>query len=295
MISKKPALLMLICFCAILRQNNVFPGPPGELAGLLRPSIDYGAEKVFYADIKGSAPKVEVDKQTLKVSYYGFSLSYRLSSYNWRGEHDTGFSAADGAPWKELHNVMLSARGFYPISGTLTLMGGIRAYSGFERRLSRSLGGGADLALIKQLSDNWQGAAGVGAAWHPVGSNLMPVLALRYDSENEKGFSGSIGMPTGIKYRVKEGLAASAGVVPAAGTYRLKDNSPASKKGYFRHRAIVTRLGVEYNPTDNLELNVFGLYYIEREWRLYDRRGSRIERARLDSGPGMTAGAIWRF
>jgi len=98
-----------------------------------------------------------------------------------------------------------------------------------------------------------------------------------------------------VDYRINEELAISLEAGMVSRTYRLKDNSEVFEKGYFRKSALVPGLGLEYSPRPNVEFDASGFYYFDRKLRLYDSSGSRQESSRLDSGPGVSFGATFRF
>ncbi len=292
MLYRRLQILLFLAFPLLAPAAEPSQSP---LPDLLQPRVDFRAGKRLYAEFKDSPVEVSVGYQGLSVSYMGVSFRYRISTYNWKDAENIGFFPGNGDPWNELHALSISFRSVRLLGDETMLIYGLSGDIGAERQMSRSFGAGANLAVLRRFGESWSGSAGIMAAYHPLRFGVIPAIGLRYDDEDESGISASLGVPTNLKYRVDEQWRVVAEGGMASGTYRLKDNSPVSEKGYFRHRAIVPRLGVEYRPLPNLELSASGLYYFDRQWRVYDRRGSRIASSRLDSGPGFLLSAEWRF
>ena len=291
-VRKLLATIMLLMFVTIAPLHGEEDSPFADFFGS---SVDFRGETLSYTDFKDGSAEVAVGSQALGVSYKGLSLRHRISSYRWRDEEAIAFSDGSSEPWGELHDLSLSYLTGYPIREGLILIGRIRANTGFERQISRSFGAGMELSLLRQFSEKWSASIGVGGGYHPLRSRVLPALSLRYDDAEDSGFSAAVGMPTHLRYRISDNLLADIGVSLASGTYRLKDNSPVSEKGYFRHRAIAPGAGLVYKPTDEFTLSAGALYYFDRQWRIYDRDRSRISSKRLDSGPGFTISASWNF
>ncbi len=287
--------LLFFLFFSLL-SSVLFAGTPSPPPELFRPKIDFRIEVDEPADFKDSSARVGVSSQALRASYFGFYLGYRVSRYSWRKADLTDFLSASSSPWEHLHSASFGFRSMFPVGEGRLVNAGIGLNTSFERQLSGSAGCTANLMLIQMLNENWSSGLGVVMVYDPLKLRVLPAIALRYDGEvDQKGVSGSFGMPAQIKYRINEEWRLFGNFGFSSGTYRLKDNSRVEKKGYFRHSSLSPRFGVEYFPWDNMELEAAGVYKFEREWRIYSRSGSRRHRSRLDNGIGLAVNFSWRF
>lgn len=243
----------------------------------------------FKSTIKGTDLKVSSSRYGLTGSYSYYTLSYDYTDYSWDGIRGT-------KPWTGLHRLSLDARRTFLLNPQWLLVAGGAVNSSFEKQVSDSFGARADLSFVRLFNNGWSAGVGAAAFYHPARSMVLPALSLAYDSPGDHGLSFRLAFPEStISYQVNQKLGFTTYAGMTARIYRLKNSSPVQEKGYFRDQAIRMGLDMEYSPANNAVLSLGPYYLTQREWKLYNKRGSRLDREKLRSSPGVRASFTWRF
>ncbi|RQD62535.1 hypothetical protein [Desulfonatronovibrio magnus] len=250
----------------------------------------------FKSGIKNSRTDVSSTRYNISGSYSYFTLAYEHTHYSWDHANRSEISDADSTPWTGLHQVTLSGRKSFFLSRQWMINAGFSSYSAFEKELSKSFGGSADVSFIRIFPNGWSAGVGAVGLYHPVRSFFLPGIQVSYAPTGESGFSARLGLPRSqVRYGFNEKIAAQAYGSLASRVYRLKDNSPVSSKGYYWDRSIKLGLEMELKPLEQMTIN-FGPYIlVDRKWKLYTRSGKRISTEKLDNTPGVRASVNWRF
>ena len=284
-----------LIFCLLIIPAGVsFAGDESLYHGGLESGA--GVEHSFKSGIKGSDTEVSLTTYGVQASWSFLTFGYDYSRYSWSNPGDSEITSDGKAPFESLHNAYLSADAVLPLREDwyINLAGGLN--TSFEKELSRSFGASARAVLLRVFDSGW--AVGVGAVggYHPVRNLLIPAVGLSYGLPGQEGWTARIGMPrTMVRYGFSKNFALQAGAHYSSRIYRLKNNSAAAERGYFRKRNIRLGMQVEWSPLEDMTLE-FGPYYmVSRKWQFYDRQDKRLSSMDLKSAPGVEASFAWRF
>ncbi len=259
-------------------------------------SVKAGFEHNFQSRIRGSDARVSSSRYGIESSYSHFTLAYDYSEYSWDKARDSDISTGGQTPWKGLHRVSLRARKNFFLSQEWMFNLGGAASSYFEREMSESFSFRADFSFVRLFESGWSTGFGAGGVYHPVESRLLPLIVIGYAPTGDMGFSARIGFPeTSLRYGLSESLAARTYLRYTARIYRLKNNSPVSRKGYFREQGFKLGAELEVKPVQPLSVTIGPYYLMDRKWEIYNRNKSRVHREKLKGGPGMIISLSWKF
>lgn len=259
-------------------------------------TFETGIDHVFQAGIKGTDTKVSSTRYGIKGSYSYFTLAYNYTDFSWSRAGDSGLSAPGRTPWKGLHDISLGARKNFFLNRQWMLTLGAGLDSAFEKEISDSAGAWTRIGLTRIFDNGWSAGIGVFGLYHPVGSMVLPSIALGYAPTGDQGFSARIGFPaTEVRYGFNERLAARAYSGYTVRVYRLKNSSPVQEKGYFSQRAMRLGMEMEVKPVPSMTL-AFGPYYLmDRQWRTYSKNNSRVDREKVKDSAGVRLDISWKF
>ncbi|WP_028575440.1 DUF6268 family outer membrane beta-barrel protein [Desulfonatronovibrio hydrogenovorans] len=259
-------------------------------------SITTSLDHRFKTEIKNSDAKVSSTRYGLEGTFSHFTLAYDYIDYSWDKAGQSGLTSNRKKPWDQLHFISLGANKYFILNQdwSLNLGGGIS--SAFEKEMSDSFGARAFFFLVRSFEHGWSAGLGLAGSYHPVKSSVFPGFVLGYAPTGTQGFSARVGFPeTGIRYGFNRNLALDAKVGYTSGIFRLENNSPVERKGYFREQAVKTGVSLEISPTESLFITLGPYLLLERQWRIYDKSKNRVSRQRLDSGAGAEIALLWRF
>ena len=284
--------IVALAVTLLILAPQAYAQPPSHPDGTIKAEF----ENRFNSRISGSSTKVSSQKYNIQARYSYFNLTYNYKNYSWDSADDSGLAEQGKDPWSGLHSISLGARKNFFLSPEWLLNIGGGVGSSFEKEISGSFWGRADFSFVRLFENNWSTNIGLAGFYHPVRSIVLPVVMIGYSNPDPQGFSGRLGFPeTSLTYAFNESLAAKAHVGYSANIYRLKNNSPVHKKGYFSDQAFKIGLDMEIRPARNLTLN-FGPYYLmERKLKTYDRHEKRQNKEKIKNTPGIKLGASWIF
>ena len=260
----------------------------------------------FTVKLLGEAVEsADIDDTGVSSGYREFSteIKWRLLSFecNYR-EYDWDRDEASNAPfiadlWDDLTQISPGIQYYKDFSNDWSIWGKFAAVAGFENEISSGSWTYNPQAMILYGPDkSIKLYFGLGALYHPVETDVYPVLGVAYNLERKQGLSYALGFPeTMARFRFGEGFAVKAAFQWDIRTYRLDQSNDPVSQGYVKIEALTPGLWLEAEPMENLILS-WGLRgYLERSLTLYDHDENELTSHEPDASLSYQFGVNYRF
>lgn len=231
------------------------------------------------ADFKDSSGGAQITSGRLSLEVGDFSFDYTGDKYSWNDKQSLPFGNGNDTPWDTLHNLGIG----YELDGDINENWGYSAElslsSAFEQEMSGSYGAAFRAGFEYAFNENWSTRFGGRIFVNSIDTEIMPYLGLMYENFDEDGSGafmtlGAPGSEAGYAFNKSSKLRASFEI--EGDTYRLKDNSTVSRKGYVETSSMLAALYYDWKPTDALSLSFGPEYHFGRETQIYKSNGSKL-------------------
>lgn len=268
-------------------------GAPGQGADW---SVDLQAGAVAGADVDDGGGSVAVGGAGATASWRWLSLSYSVAAYGWDDVSRLPFGNGADDPWDSLHSLGLDLRHQDMVDENWGYFAGGGLSADWEEEMGDSGTVHVRGGVLRALSPGLTLSLGAGAWAHKTGLRVLPVLALNYGSQDDPGFSATLGAPqTWLRYRFNPAWMVRLGARMDGGTYRLADDSVVAGKGYVRRSGVAAALMADWTPSPGLTLSAGPEWHFARSLTLYNKDGDEQDSYGVDAAPGLAARLRWAF
>lgn len=271
------AALLLICMITpCLAEMN----DSDQADSLFTPvSIQATGGVIADADFKSSGGSAQVLTNRLRLRAGAFSFSYAGRNYSWDDVGQLNFGNGSDKPWDTLHRLRLSFGHEGEINENWFYSTEIVGTSSFEKEMEGSYGAALRGGFGYLINENWGMEFGAQVFTNNINSSILPYLGIGYENfdSDGAGYFMTLGAPsTEAGYAFSEETRVRFAFDMTGTTYRLKDNSSVSRKGYMETSSMVTGLYCDWKPTDAFSLSLGPEYHFERNMKLYDQKGKKL-------------------
>jgi len=258
--------------------------------------VDLLAGAVAGADVDDGGGSVAVSGAGATASWRWLSLSYGVATYHWDDVSRLPFGNGADDPWDSLHSLGLDLRHQDMVDESWGYFVGGGLSAGWEEEMDDSGTIHIHAGVLRTLGPGLTLSLGAGAWAHKTGLRALPLLALDYGSEDDLGFSATLGAPqTWLRYRFDPAWLVRLGARMDGGTYRLADDSVVARKGYVSHSGVAAALMADWTPSPGLTLSVGPEWHFARSLDIYDEDGDKKDSYGVDAAPGLAARLSWAF
>lgn len=244
------------------------------------------------ADIDGQNASLSTHSYGLKANYNFVSFQARRTTYD--------FSNVESDPFDELTKLQLSFYHKGQITSNISYLGnlglGILYEDNFD--VSKSYAVTPSLAIGWDFSNGMTAFFGASANLNAADNVYLPVIGLQLGNEKEQGWTGAIAYPaTRVQYRFNPQLAVNATFLTIRDTYHLDDEADKGSwaDGYFREESYGTSVGAIFSPIKHLQLSAGIVSFFNRQFKVYDQNGNKIESFDTDPALGGYANISYSF
>ena len=218
-----------------------------------------------------------------------FTFAYKHTAYDFSGIDD---------PFDSLNYLALDGRYEGKFDGTWGYFTGLTLAMGFEDDIHVS----DNYAVTPRIGMSYQIAKGTDvflgalAQFNDVDNVYLPIVGIKFGSEQDLGWSGSIAYPaTRVTYRPFKSFAVESTLLTVREVYQLADDSDLMPEGYIFEESYGLSAGIIYTPLDLLELRAGVQSFFDREYTLYDAGGDEIKSYDVDPSVGGYFNVNFRF
>lgn len=252
------------------------------LAVLLSLSANSQAKLSFSADYTGTGD-ADIDGQSssLRTHSYGFNVGYDFIDFTAR-RTTYDFSGVESDPFDELTKLQITLHHKGNITSNISYLAslGLGALYEDDLDLSESYNVSPTLALGWNFTNGMTAFVGATANLNPADNVYLPVIGLQLGEDKDKGWTGAIAYPaTRVQYRFNPTLAVNATFLTVRDTYHLDDDKSKGNwaDGYFREESYGASFGATVTPIQHLTFSVGVNTYFNRQFKVYDNDGNKIE------------------
>lgn len=230
---------------------------------------------VGQAEVENDRGKVAVAQTGLAATWRWLTLDYALRSYDFEDTARLPFGNGR-EPFDQLHQVSLSAEQAGALGGRWSWFGGATLASAFEQEMEDSYSGMVRGGVGYALDGDLDLRLGVAASAHPIGVRALPVAALAWNRKAEQGWSALLGAPeTEVRYRWNAAHATRAALGLEGGTWRLADDSPVRREGYFSESGLTAGLYQDVNLSEAVFATLGLTWSFARSMEVYNQDGDK--------------------
>lgn len=252
------------------------------LAVLLSLSTSSQAGLGFSADYTGTGD-ADIDGQnsSLRTQSYGINASYSFIDFTAR-RTTYDFSGVENDPFDELTKLQVRLHHKGNITSNISYLASLGLGVLYEDSLdvAESYNVTPTLALGWNFTNGMTAFLGACADLNPADNEYLPVIGLQLGDDKDHGWSGAIAYPaTRVQYRFNPSLAVNATFLTVRDTYHLDDDKSKGEwaDGYFREESYGASLGATITPIQHLTFSVGVNTYFNRQFKVYDNDGNKIE------------------
>ncbi|WP_432735993.1 hypothetical protein [Maridesulfovibrio sp. FT414] len=259
------------------------------------PHITIDSTYTLPASFRSASGEVSVVRNSVRVGYSIFELSYGLSHFIWENEGDISRQISGGKssnpPFENLQDLTLQAQlvngrfnedWIYWLDCTAT--------SAFEKDFPGALGLGLQGGLAYDL---WKGSilgSGVKAvAVSPINDELFGDievgLVLSVSNETFTEILKMIGVDMGDDKNKTIGM-----TMAMTGSNKIYET-----EGYVKETQSKFGLYLDYTPNEHWTFSIGPEYVYERNYTFYNSNGRKLSSQNLGSAFGGLAKFVWRF
>ncbi len=242
------------------------------------------------ADIDGSGG-AEMSSSVYRLTAGGQYLTFSVK----HTEYD--FSGIDD-PVDSLDHVALDGHYDFSLTQDFGLFTGLTLAMGFEDEIHLS----DNYAITPRAGVSYTFAGGnqifLGALaqFNEVDNIYLPIAGIKFGSDSDLGFSGSLAYPaTKVTYRPSAYYAFEGVFLTVRDLYQLADDSKLSPEGYIFEKSYGAALGVIVNPLQMLELRFGVQSFFDREYEIYDAGGHELASYDVDPAMGFYGNLNFKF
>jgi hypothetical protein len=287
-----PAFLATAALCASL----AVPARAGEAADPARDwTVRATGSLVGQSELENDRGKVSVAQTGLAATWRWLTLAYSLRSYDFEDVARLPFGNGR-EPFDQLHRVVLSADHGGQIEGRWSWFGGATLASAFEEEMEDSYSGMVRGGVGYALDGDLDLRLGAAVSAHPIGVRALPLVSLAWNRKAEQGWSALLGAPqTEARYRWNAAWATRAALGLEGGTWRLADDSPVRREGYFSEQGLKAGLYQDVNLTEAAFLSLGLTWSFARSMEVYNADGDKSGDWDLDPALGGSISFGLRF
>lgn len=244
------------------------------------------------ADIDGQNASLSTHSYGVNASYDFLKFTAKQTTYD--------FSNVESDPFDELTKLQITAHHKGQISSNLSYLASLGLGALYEDSLdiSDSYNITPALALGWEFSNGLTAFFGAAANINAADNVYLPIIGLQLGSDKDQGWTGAIAYPeTKVQYRFNPTLAVNATFLTVRDTYHLDDNASKGSwaDGYFREESYGASIGASLTPIQHLKLSAGLVSYFNRQFKVYDHDGNKIESFDTDPAFGGYASVSYVF
>lgn len=230
---------------------------------------------VGQSGVENDRGEVSVAESGVKASWRWLTVAYAARVYDFEDVSRLPFGNGED-PFDTLHQVSLNADHGGHLDGPWSWFAGATLFSAFEEEADGSLGGMARAGVGYALAGNLDLNLGAGVSAHQVGVRALPLASLAWNRAAEQGWSAVLGLPeTEIRYRWNEITATRATMGWDGGVWRLADDSPVRRKGYFSEEGARVGLFQDVHFSESAFLSLGLTWSFARSMAVYNEDGDK--------------------
>ena len=238
------------------------------------------------ADVEDDRGSMAESRAGVEAAWRWFTLAYEARSFDFEDPARLPFGNGQ-EPFDTLHALSLSAQQGGALGGRWSWFGGASLDSGFEEEMDGSLSGSVRGGVGYALAEDATLRLGAAASVSPLGARGLPVLALAVNRKAEAGWSALVGVPsTEVRYRWGGRFATRAALSLDDGTWRLADDSPMRRKGYFSESGLTAGLYQDVDLTEAVFASLGLTWSFRRSLEVYNDEGDKSGEWDLDPALG---------
>lgn len=244
------------------------------------------------ADIDGQSSSLSTKSYGIRANYNFVSFSAHKTTYD--------FSGVESDPFDDLTKLELTFHHKGNFSSNLAYLASL----GFGALYEDSLDLSESYNITPTLAFGWNFANGM-TAFFGATANLnaadnvyLPVIGLQLGEDKDHGWTGAIAYPaTRVQYRFNPSLAVNATFLTIRDTYHLDDDKSKGEwaDGFFREESYGTSIGAVYSPIKHLNLSAGVVTLFNRQFKVYDNDGNKIDSFDTDAAFGGYANISYSF
>lgn len=226
----------------------------------------------------GAEVATSVYRLTLGNQY--FTFGYKYTAYDFSGMDD---------PFDSLNYAFVDGRYDGKISSDFGYFAGLTLGMGFEDdiHLSDNYAVSPRAGISYKLTPGVDVFLGALAQFNEVDNQYLPIIGIKFGSESEMGWTGSIAYPaTKVTYRPSPLYAFEGVFLTVREFYQLADDSSLQQKGYIFEESYGASVGVIFTPLKMLELRAGVQSFFDREYTLYNSGGHELASYDVDPSVG---------
>lgn len=252
------------------------------VALLVVASASAQAKFSFSGDYTGTGD-ADIDGQNASLSTHSYGITANYDFVSFQARRTTyDFSNVESDPFDELTKLQVRFHHKGNVTSNISYLASI----GLGALYEDSLDIGESYNITPALAFGWNFTNGM-TVFFGAAANLnaadnvyLPVIGLQLGDDKDYGWTGSIAYPaTRVQYRFNPTLAVNATFVTVRDTYHLDNDRSkgAWADGYFREESYGTSLGATITPINHLTLSAGIVSYFNRQFKVYNNSGHKIE------------------
>lgn len=246
----------------------------------------------------GSAD-IDGQNASLSTHSYGITASYNFVTFKAR-RTTYDFSNVESDPFDELTKLQVTLHHKGNITSNISYLASLGLATLYEDDfdIADSYNIMPALALGWNFTNGMTAFFGAAANINAADNVYLPVIGLQLGDDKDRGWTGAIAYPaTKVQYRFNPALAVNATFVTVRDTYHLDNDRSKGNwaDGYFREESYGTSIGATLTPVKHFTVSAGVVTYFNRQFKVYDNNGNKIESFDTDPALGGYLNASYAF
>jgi hypothetical protein len=250
-------------------------------------------------------PRSDIDDTDTSMGYTEFSaglewqfilfdMDHRV--YDWTKAEELGMDP-DLDAWKTLTRIAPGLQYYREFSQQWGIWVKFVALAGFEDKISsESWTYHPQVIGFHMLTEQVTLYGGMGMLYHPVDTQVYPVVGVAWNRGSQEGFRGALGFPqTMLRYGFNEKLGLKTDFEWDIRTYSLSKDNDLAPNGFVYMEDLILGLYLEYLPVKDLTLRLGVRHYFGRNQTLYDQDENELNAQDVDPSWSYLVGIDYAF